>query len=145
MPSAPRTCSILVQPAIVATLAALPIFAGAGAQTPRASSEIPYLTVPPFNPAGAPANSGTAPQGNLDALRQRDRDLETLRAEQKKALDTQARLKGEIEAIGNDRRQLNQRLIDTAARTRAVEEQVGNAQDRLKPLDERERSLRQSL
>ena len=36
--------------------------------------------------------------------------------------DNEAKLKREIESIGDDRRKLNQQLIDTAARVRAVEE-----------------------
>ena len=72
-------------------------------------------------------------------------DLEAVQAEQKKAIETAARLKHEIDSIGEDRRQLNQQLIDTAARIRAAETQVADTQERLKPLDTREQTLRQSL
>ena len=54
-------------------------------------------------------------QSELDALRQRDQELEAVRIEQKKAAETQAKLKEEIDAIGEDRRKLNQALIDGAA------------------------------
>src|SRR4029077_14848788 len=47
--------------------------------------------------------------------------------------------------IGADRRKLNQDLIDTAGRLRGVESRVVAAQERLKPLDENERSIRKSL
>src|SRR4029077_11424661 len=47
--------------------------------------------------------------------------------------------------IGADRRKLNQDLIDTAGRLRGVESRVVAAQDRLKPLDDNERSIRTSL
>src|SRR5258705_13057372 len=46
-------------------------------------------------------------QSELDALRQRDQELEAIRIEQKKAAETQAKLKEEIDAIGEDRRKLN--------------------------------------
>jgi murein hydrolase activator len=80
-----------------------------------------------------------------EAQRLRGQDLESLRSEQRKAQETEARLKREIESIGDDRGKLNQQLTDTAARIRAVEDQVAQTQDRLKPLDQRERALRQSL
>jgi septal ring factor EnvC (AmiA/AmiB activator) len=86
-----------------------------------------------------------AAQSSLDTLRQRDQELEAIRAEQKKSTETAAKLKNEIDAIGADRRKLNQALIDTAARLRDLEARIADTEDRLKPLDESERSLRQSL
>jgi septal ring factor EnvC (AmiA/AmiB activator) len=88
-------------------------------------------------PAGAPAA--------LDAVSQRDQQLQTLRAEQQKAAETQQRLQAEIAAIGQDRSKLNQALIDTAARIRTVEAQIATAEERLKPLDSKEHTIRQSL
>ena len=67
----------------------------------------------------------------LDDLKQRDQELATIRAEQKKALGNEARLKREIESIGDDRRKLNQEMIDAAARVRAVEAQIAGTEDRL--------------
>ena len=84
-------------------------------------------------------------QSALDALRQRDQELEAIRAEQKKAAETQAKLKDEIDAIGEDRRKLNQALIDGAARLRDTEDRIAETEGRLKPLDDSERSLRKSL
>jgi septal ring factor EnvC (AmiA/AmiB activator) len=84
-------------------------------------------------------------QSALDALRQRDQDLEAIRTEQKKAAEIQGKLKDEIEAIGEDRRKLNQALIDGAARLRDTEDRIVETEGRLKPLDASERSLRQSL
>jgi septal ring factor EnvC (AmiA/AmiB activator) len=84
-------------------------------------------------------------QSALDALRQRDQELEAVRSEQKKAAETQAKLKAEIDAIGADRRKFNQALIDTAARLRAAEDRIADTEARLKPLDDSERSLRKSL
>ena len=57
----------------------------------------------------------------------------------------QAKLRDEIDAIGEDRRKLNQALIDAAARLRDVEGRIAETEERLKPLDDSERSLRKSL
>jgi septal ring factor EnvC (AmiA/AmiB activator) len=81
----------------------------------------------------------------LDALQQRDKQLETIRSEQKKAAEAEAALKREIESLGADRRKLNQDLIDTAAHIRDVEGRIAATEARLKPLDDNERSIRKSL
>ena len=84
-------------------------------------------------------------QSALDALRQRDQELEAIRSEQKKADEIQAKLKDEIDAIGEDRRKLNAALIDGAARLSETEDRIVETEGRLKPLDDSERSLRRSL
>jgi len=81
----------------------------------------------------------------LKTLKQRDEELKAARDEQRKAAEAEAGLKREIEQIGADRTKLNQDLIDTAARLRAVETKVVSTQERLKPLDENETSIRKSL
>jgi septal ring factor EnvC (AmiA/AmiB activator) len=86
-----------------------------------------------------------AAQSVLDQLRQRDQKLEAMRADQRKAAETQAKLKDEIDAIAEDRRKLNQALIDSAARLRGIEDRIAETEARLKPLDASERRLRQSL
>ncbi len=68
-------------------------------------------------------------------LRQREQELEAVRNEQKKAAETEAKLRSEIEAIGEDRRKLNQALIDAAARGRATEDRIAETESRLAPLD----------
>jgi septal ring factor EnvC (AmiA/AmiB activator) len=80
-----------------------------------------------------------------DALKQRNRELGTLRGEQNKSAETEAAIKREIEKIGADRRKLNQDLIDTAARLRDAEAKIATTEDRLKPLDEQERRLRRTF
>jgi murein hydrolase activator len=105
-------------------------------------------SAPPSRPANPPptAKPAPAPQpDSFDALKKGNQDLDAIRAEQKKAADTEARLKREIEAIGDDRRQLSQQLVDTAARIRADETKVAAGQDQLKPLYARDETLRQSL
>ena len=105
-----------------------------------------------LSPLGFTAASAQTPRpqtmaeaGNLDALKTRDHELEALRADQRRTLENEARLKREIESIGDDRRRFNQQLIDTASRVLAVEERIAQTQARLEPLDEREQALRTSL
>jgi septal ring factor EnvC (AmiA/AmiB activator) len=93
-------------------------------------------------PAPAAQNGVTDP---LKTLKQRDEELKAARDEQRKSGEAEAALKREIEQIGADRTKLNQDLIDTAARLRAVEAKVVSTQERLKPLDENETSIRKSL
>ena len=81
----------------------------------------------------------------LDALKQRDDELKSARDEQRKSAEVEAALKREIEQIGADRRKLNQDLIDTATRLRGVESKIAATQERLKPLDDNERTIRKSL
>jgi septal ring factor EnvC (AmiA/AmiB activator) len=81
----------------------------------------------------------------LDALKQRDEELQSARDQQRKSAETEAALKREVEQIGVDRRKLNQDLIDSADRLRGVESKIAATQERLKPLDDNERSIRKSL
>ena len=92
-------------------------------------------------PAAPNAQSG----GKLDALKQHDEELKTLRDQQQKSVETEAGIKRQIEEIGADRRKLNQALIDTAARVRDVEAKAAATEEKLKPLDARETALRKSL
>jgi septal ring factor EnvC (AmiA/AmiB activator) len=101
--------------------------------------------LPPPRPL-TPSEVGRAPPpASLDSLKQRDRELEALRAEQRRTLENEARLKREIEAIGDDRRKFNQQIIDTASRVAGVEERIAKTQERLGPLDDSEKALRISL
>ncbi len=142
-----RACGPVLLLGLGLTLGLTLGLAGATAQAPaRQNGEIPYLPFRPVSP-GTPAKPAAPakPQPDLEAVRKGAQDLEAVRTEQKRAGEAEAKLKREIEAIGEDRRQLNQQLIDTAARIRAVENEVAATQDRLKPLDTREQELRQSL
>jgi septal ring factor EnvC (AmiA/AmiB activator) len=135
LPSPVVLRSALVAVAIAAVIAALGVLSlgltAASAQTTRARP-----------PAPDEAGRAAVPPGNADARKQ---ELEALRAEQKKALDNEARLKRDIETIGDDRRKFNQQIIDTAARVVGVEERIAQTQERLKPLDDGEQALRTSL
>src|SRR5689334_18673140 len=81
----------------------------------------------PFGPA-------SAQKPTLDDVKQRDQELDAVRAEQKKALESQKALRDEINALGEDRRKLNQALIDTAGGIRSVEGRVAAAEARLQQL-----------
>jgi septal ring factor EnvC (AmiA/AmiB activator) len=120
----PITASVIV----VTLLAALGLIAVSAQAEPRPRGQTP-----------------AAPPASLDDLKQREQELDTLRGEQKKALENEAKLKREIEAIGDDRRKFNQQIIDTAARVVNLEERIGKTKERMAPLDDSERALRASL
>lgn len=80
-----------------------------------------------------------------DILRARGQELAAIRAEQKRAAESEAKLRAEIESLGNDRRKLNTDLIGTAARLREVETRLSATETRLAPLEEQEQALRHSL
>ena len=86
-----------------------------------------------------------APNEKLDAIKQRDDELNAAREAQRKAFENEAALKREIEQLGADRRKLNQDLIDTAGRLRGVENKIVATEARIKPLDDNEATIRKSL
>jgi septal ring factor EnvC (AmiA/AmiB activator) len=130
-------------------------FTAALAQTSRPPGGVPYLANPvPFssNPAAStaplapPVPAAVArPPSKLDDLKTRDQELAAIRAEQRRALGNEAKLKREIESIGDDRRKLNGEMIEAAARVRNVEQEIAQTEARLAPLDDREEALRKSL
>jgi murein hydrolase activator len=81
----------------------------------------------------------------LDALKQRDQELNALRSQQRRALENEAKLKREIESIAGDRRKFNAQLIESAERVRAIEAAIIQANERIQPLDNREQTIRKSL
>jgi septal ring factor EnvC (AmiA/AmiB activator) len=91
--------------------------------------------------AGAPAIAAST----ADALKQKDQELEALRLRQQKALETERKLRREVEALGEDRRKLNDALIETAGRVRTAESRLGDTETRLKGLDDQQRSIRTRL
>src|SRR5258708_1583408 len=99
-------------------------------------------------PPAAAQVAASTPQtttASPDAIKQREQELETTRAQQKSAAELQEKLKADIAAIGQDRSKLNQQLIDIAAQVRGVEIRIGDAEARLRPLDYREQQIRSSL
>ena len=127
--------SFLLRSIVLATLGLLPLgLMAASAQTSRTRT-----------PAPADANRPASPPASLDMLKERDEELEKLRAEQRRILENEAKLKREIESIGDDRRKFNQQIIETAARVVDVEERAARTQERLDVLDDKEQALRSSL
>src|SRR3974377_331270 len=80
-----------------------------------------------------------------DGLKQRDRELDAALARARDSADAQAKLRSEIEALGQDRSKFNAQLIDTAARVRDVEANINASQTRLDTLGEQEHALEKSL
>ena len=99
----------------------------------------------PSHARDAGPTPGGAAVPKLDELTRRDRELQAIRGEQKKARESETRLRREIESIGDDRRKLNRQLIDAAARVREIEQQISATEERLAPLDDKEKTLRASL
>jgi len=114
------------------------------AQTSPATGATPFAAVP-WPPTNSGPTAPTPPKPDADALKRRDEELEAARAAQREAAENQAKLRREIEALGDDRRALNQQLIDAAAKVRDVEASIEATETRLKPLDDKERLFQKSL
>src|SRR4051812_11964369 len=84
-----------------------------------------------LTPAPAAAGVAVAPEAAKSA---RQEELEKVQAEQKKNAAPAARLKAELDGVGEDRRKLNALLIGSAANIRAVEDRIGAAETRLQTL-----------
>src|SRR5215510_11799234 len=76
---------------------------------------------------------------------QRERDLDALREEQRKAAEAEAKLRAEIESIAEDRSKLSATLIETAARIRGLENRITASEARVKTLDDNDRAIRRSF
>lgn len=94
---------------------------------------------------GGAAMAQQKPATDIETVRQRDLELEGVRADQKKAAEAARKLDADLDATGEDRRKLNQSLIDTAGRIRDVEDRIAGTEKRIAPLDDNERALRSSL
>jgi septal ring factor EnvC (AmiA/AmiB activator) len=104
------------------------------AQTP--TPQMPAAQVLPPAPSAPPTG---------DSLKQRDQELEAVHAQQRQSADSQAKLRVQIEALGEDRRTLNQQLIESAASVRNVEAKIDATRARLQSLDEREQVFQKSF
>ena len=80
-----------------------------------------------------------------DAIKQRDQELNAVRAQQRDSADNQAKFRLQIEALSEDRRALNQQLIESAARVRDVEAKIDATRARLQSLDQREQVFQKSF
>ena len=142
-----RSCSFAPRLVASAALALAVPCAGALAQYAPAPQGAPASARPgTASPAAAPTPGAAAPeQPDTENLRQRDHELDAVRADERASAENQAKLRREIETIGEDRRTLNQHLIDTAGRVREVEGRIDETRARLRPLDTQEAALRKSL
>jgi len=105
----------------------------------------PVLQWPDVRAPAAPTVPAAPAKTDPGVIKQHDQELDAARAHQRETAETQAKLKGEIDAIGEDRRKLNEQLIDTAAHVRGVEANIDATQARLKPLDDQEQLFQKSL
>jgi septal ring factor EnvC (AmiA/AmiB activator) len=112
------------------------------AQSPQPPLQISPTPTPSPAPSPAPSGVTVAPEAQKGA---RQEELEKLQAEQKKNAELAAKLKAEIDAIGEDRRKLNMLLIGSAASIRAVEERIEQTEKRLNALSGNEDTIRRSL
>jgi septal ring factor EnvC (AmiA/AmiB activator) len=135
----PALAFVLPFGAEMAALAQSPAPLAPAAQTP--ATQKPGSVSPP---SSAPATTA-APANGADALKARDQELNAALARQRDSAQNQAKLRSEIDALGQDRAKLNQQLIDTATRIRDVEATIDATQARLEPLDDQERLFQKSL
>jgi septal ring factor EnvC (AmiA/AmiB activator) len=75
----------------------------------------------------------------------RQEELDKVQAEQKRNGDLAAKLKAELDSIGEDRRKLNVLLIGSAATIRGVEDKIAAAEGRLATLSANEDTIKRSL
>jgi septal ring factor EnvC (AmiA/AmiB activator) len=116
------------------TMAVLLAWAGSSvgaamAQSSRSSAKTPAVST----------------QGAVSAVKQHDQELDSIRAEQRKSLETEQRLTTENGVIADERRRLNQSLIASASRIRATEERIAAMEVNLRQLDANEADIRKSL
>jgi murein hydrolase activator len=96
--------------------------------------------------AAALAQQPETPTATAPAQKAEPRkELESVYIEHQRSIDAEAKLRAELDAIGEDRRKLNQTLIDTAARLRTVEGRIAAAETRLTTLEGNAQSVRASL
>jgi len=137
----PALAFVLPFGAEMAALAQSPAKLAPAGQPPAAQT--PASVSPP---SSAPAATAAAPPATgADALKARDQELNAALARQRDSAQNQAKLRSEIDALGQDRAKFNQQLIDTAARIRDVEANIDATQARLEPLDDQERLFQKSL
>lgn len=95
---------------------------------------------------GQPASQGAGVEvAPVAAKGAREEELERVRTDQKKSAEIEAKLKAELDAIGEDRRKLNQLVINSAASIRSVEARISAAEARLNTFGANQDTIRRSL
>jgi septal ring factor EnvC (AmiA/AmiB activator) len=112
---------------------------GAGLLAPAMASAQP-LQLTPATPQSSSAV--VAPEAQKGV---RQEELDKVQAEQRKSAELAAKLKAELDAIGEDRRKLNAMLIGSAASIRELETRQAAAEARLGGLQTSEDTVRRSL
>jgi septal ring factor EnvC (AmiA/AmiB activator) len=118
---------------------------GLVAVTDAAFAQAAAPNPPPSTDATVPAEQKPATASIEDVIKKHEQELEQARAKQRDAVEAENKLKAEIAALGQDRNKLNRQLIDVAARVRGVEGRISESEERLKTLDQRETTIRNSL
>jgi murein hydrolase activator len=95
--------------------------------------------------AGVALAQSPRAQAKPVTVRQPDQELDSVRDEQRKSLETQQRLTTENSAIADERRRLNLSLIDSASKIRATEERIAAMEIRLHEFGDNEADIRKSL
>ena len=85
------------------------------------------------------------PPPAIEAIKQRDQELELVRSEQRKATEAEQKLTRENDSLIEERRKLNENLLETASRIRKDEEQIATSEIHLRELDSSESEIRRSL
>jgi septal ring factor EnvC (AmiA/AmiB activator) len=98
------------------------------------SAEIVVAQSPRW-PAKPPVTTGRQPDQELDAVRD----------EQRRSMETQQRLSTENSVLNDEQRRIRQTLIDSAAKIRATEDRIAAMEDRLRDFDASEGTIRSSL
>ncbi len=91
------------------------------------------------------AQSSRAAAKTPNTVKPHDQELDSIRAEQRRASETEQRLTTENSAIADERRRLNQSLIASASRIRATEERIAAMEIRQREFDSTEAKIRKSL
>lgn len=95
---------------------------------------------------GLAQSPSTSPADRADAeRRERQRELDAIRADLERAGAERTRIEREIAGIQADRAALIQRGIETVAKVRSFESQVVESETRLAALDQRQAGIRASL
>ena len=123
-PAPSRMASAATRRLAVAAALALGCGAVATAQMPRPA---------PKNPTA------------VETIKQRDLELDSVRAEQRRATEAEQKLVIESDSLSEERRRLNQSLIENAAGVRAHEEQIAAAEIHLRQLEASEADIHKSL
>ncbi len=95
--------------------------------------------------AQSKADKAAKPPAAPETIKQREQELDSLRAQQQQATEAEQKLATENEMLSEDRRKLTASLIEGAARIRADEERVTAVEARLHELEGSEADIRKSL